>query len=76
MFIIILNAARLSTQKSSFVFIIDFNFSVPLEWDVPDFNISMGLSSVMTENVRLRIDGHLASRHDFYLLTEFMVFGV
>ena len=53
-----------------------FNFSEPIEWDVPDFNISMKISSVMTEKVRLQMDGHLASRHDFYLFTEFMVFGV
>ena len=76
MFIITPNAARHQHSKSSFVYIYDFSFSGLLEWDVPDFNISMGLSSVMTENVRLQIDGHLASRHDFYLFTEFMVFGV
>ena len=51
-------------------------FSTNIEWDVPDFVMNSRNSSVTTNELRFQVAGNLASTQDFYLFTEFMVFGV
>ena len=50
--------------------------STNIEWDVPDFVMKSRHSSVTTDKLRFQVAGNLASTQDFYLFTEFMVFGV